>query len=120
MIIYSHNKMYARPAWAKLPSEKREGQDEEEAFDEDNLPDEDRVDLLKSTYGILELQSRRNLLDPDMLAVKRQKNANIQAQSKVRIKGKGVLQQKTNCRIVIETYQYPGFPSQCTSNDGWW
>ncbi|KAI7886460.1 WD40 repeat-like protein [Lichtheimia hyalospora FSU 10163] len=81
-----HNKMYARPAWAKLPSEKREGEeDEEEAFDEDNLADEDRVDLLKSTYGILELQNRRNLLDPEQLAVKRQKNANIQAQSKKRI-----------------------------------
>ena len=113
--------MYARPAWAKLPSEKREGEeDEEEAFDEDNLADEDRVDLLKSTYGILELQNRRNVLDPEQLAVKRQKNANIQAQSKVSIRDKEYANKSTEYSFVIETYQYPSFPSQCSSYDGWW
>lgn len=82
------NKIYPKPNWAKLPSEitaerKRKAMDsddedneDDEHRDEDQLDDETRLDLLKSTMGILSKRSGNNTISPKKLDILRLKNAN--------------------------------------------
>lgn len=81
------NKIYPKPDWATLPSEikaerKRkavdsdDSDDENEEGDEDNLKDEDRLDLLKSTMGILSRRAKNLTISPKKLDILRLKNAN--------------------------------------------
>lgn len=88
--------MHPPPEWALLPSEKRllakrkikHGDDSDSDYsdnegDEVQLKDGDRLDLLKSTLGILDKQKSASVLSPDSLAMTRMKDANIMAPSKV-------------------------------------
>lgn len=88
--------MHPPPEWALLPSEKRllakrknkHGDDSDSDYsdnegDEAQLKDDDRLDLLKSTLGILDKQKSASVLSPDSLAMTRMKDANIMAPSKV-------------------------------------
>lgn len=81
------NKIYPKPDWATLPSEikaerKRkavdsdDSDDENEEGDEDNLNEEDRLDLLKSTMGILNRRAKNLTISPKKLDILRLKNAN--------------------------------------------
>lgn len=81
------NKIYPKPNWATLPSEikadrKRRAvdSDDEENEDveneEDQLDEETRLDLLKSTIGILDRRSRKSTLPAKRLDILRLKNAN--------------------------------------------
>ncbi|KAI7869788.1 WD40-repeat-containing domain protein [Spinellus fusiger] len=78
-------KIYPRPAWATLPSESRkrkntdEDSDADYFSDDEKLENEDRIDLLKSTYGILEKRGTHQLLSPRFLDIMRLKNANQMA-----------------------------------------
>ncbi|KAG0165972.1 U3 snoRNP protein [Apophysomyces sp. BC1015] len=86
-------KIYPRPAWAKLPSEaaleskKRKASDSDDDNnsdyeDEDQLDDETRIDLLKSTYGILEKRGMKQLLSTKHIDVVRMKDANQMSPAK--------------------------------------
>ncbi|KAL7312021.1 U3 snoRNP protein [Mucor circinelloides] len=84
------NKIYPKPDWARLPSEikaeqrKRkassnssdEEDDDDMDRDEDELDDKTRLDLLKSTMGILERRTGKNTISPRRLDILRVKNAN--------------------------------------------
>ncbi|KAI8074387.1 WD40-repeat-containing domain protein [Gongronella butleri] len=82
-------KMHPPASWAALPSEqkrKRKGgdsdsDDDEPWEDEDPVDDDVRVDLLKSTMGILERRRNALMLSPDHLSIDRAKDANIMARS---------------------------------------
>ncbi|KAI9470881.1 MAG: WD40-repeat-containing domain protein [Benjaminiella poitrasii] len=86
------NKIYPKPDWARLPSEikaeerKRkatdsddEDEDENADRDEDELDNETRLDLLKSTMGILDKRSANRTISPKKLDIMRLKNANRDA-----------------------------------------
>ncbi|KAI8381519.1 WD40-repeat-containing domain protein [Radiomyces spectabilis] len=88
-------RIYPRPAWAKLPSEKKleskkrkaeageyEDSDASDQSDDDQLDEEERIDLLKSTYGILERRGTRQLLSSKHIDMIRMKNANQMAPTK--------------------------------------
>jgi U3 small nucleolar RNA-associated protein 18 len=80
--------MYPKPDWARLPSEikaedrKRKAVDSDDEDednvdkDEDELDDETRLDLLKSTIGILARRTAKNTISPRKLDILRLKNAN--------------------------------------------
>ncbi|KAI9019584.1 WD40-repeat-containing domain protein, partial [Phycomyces nitens] len=79
------SKIYPRPAWATLPSESRkrkasgnvsDDSDVEYPSDDEKMDDQDRIDLLKSTYGILEKRGTSQILSPRFLDIMRLKNAN--------------------------------------------
>ncbi|KAI8364320.1 WD40-repeat-containing domain protein [Choanephora cucurbitarum] len=78
------NKIYPRPDWARLPSEiqaeerkrKASDSDDEEVLDEDQLDEETRLDLLKSTMGILDKRVKRGSIPPKRIDILRLKNAN--------------------------------------------
>ncbi|KAL0082192.1 WD40-repeat-containing domain protein [Phycomyces blakesleeanus] len=84
------SKIYPRPAWATLPSESRkrkatavmsDDSDAEHISDDEKLDDIDRLDLLKSTYGILEKRGSSHLLSPRTLDVMRMSDANQMSRS---------------------------------------
>ncbi|KAI8340911.1 WD40-repeat-containing domain protein, partial [Chlamydoabsidia padenii] len=75
------NKMHPPPEWALLPSEKNDSDYSGNEGDEIQLKDDDRLDLLKSTLGILEKRKSSSILSPDNLAMVRLKDANIMAPS---------------------------------------
>ncbi|KAF7724742.1 U3 snoRNP protein [Apophysomyces ossiformis] len=90
------SKIYPRPAWAKLPSEialdskkrKASESDDEDGSDyegEDQLDEETRIDLLKSTYGILEKRGTKQLLSTKHIDVVRMKDANQMSPAKATI-----------------------------------
>ncbi|KAI7899951.1 WD40-repeat-containing domain protein [Cokeromyces recurvatus] len=84
------NKIYPKPNWARLPSEikaeerKRKAADSDDDDDndddankdEDELDNETRLDLLKSTMGILERRSTNRTISAKKLDIQRLKNAN--------------------------------------------
>lgn len=81
------NKIYPKPSWATLPSEikaerKRKSMDsdddeeDDEYKDEDQLDEETRMDLLKSTIGILDRRTRNTTVPAKKLDILRLKNAN--------------------------------------------
>ncbi|KAI8637323.1 WD40-repeat-containing domain protein [Parasitella parasitica] len=84
------NKIYPKPDWARLPSEieadKRKRKASSDSSDEDEndyanshedeLDDNTRLDLLKSTMGILERRTGKNTISPRKLDILRVKNAN--------------------------------------------
>lgn len=85
-LFYRFNKIYPKPDWARLPSEiqaderKRkaaDSDDEDDAeLDEEQLEEEARLDLLKSTIGILSRRSNTRTISPKKLDILRLKNAN--------------------------------------------
>ncbi|KAI8969098.1 WD40-repeat-containing domain protein [Mycotypha africana] len=83
------NKIYPKPEWARLPSEikaeKRKrtssdssDEDEEDGvtMDQDQLDEETRLDLLKSTMGILDKRAHKKSIPPNKIDIMRVKNAN--------------------------------------------
>ncbi|CAO3648303.1 unnamed protein product [Mucor hiemalis] len=81
------NKIYPKPNWAMLPSEIKEARkrksmdsddedEDDENKDEDQLDEETRLDLLKSTMGILSRRSKNSTISPRKLDILRLKNAN--------------------------------------------
>lgn len=81
------NKIYPKPNWAMLPSEIKEARkrksmdsddedEDDENKDEDELDEETRLDLLKSTMGILSRRSKNSTISPRKLDILRLKNAN--------------------------------------------
>ncbi|RCH94460.1 U3 small nucleolar RNA-associated protein 18 [Rhizopus stolonifer] len=87
------NRLHPKPDWARLPSEivdgKRKANDssdeEEEEGEEDNLEEEARIDLLKSTMGILDNRKDKKNIAPTRLDIMRLKDANRAAESKALI-----------------------------------
>ena len=82
--------MYPRPEWTTLPSElkrKRDDGSDNEQYDDDDdqLDDEERLDLLKSTYGILQLRKENRVLPANFLDIERFKNANQMSPSEVNL-----------------------------------
>lgn len=92
--------MYPKPDWAILPSEKRsekrkrrgsvllssdESDGEFDATIDSDLGHEERIELLQSTYGILDQRRHAKLLPSDVLDIMRQKNANQMAPTNVTI-----------------------------------
>ncbi|KAI7860113.1 WD40-repeat-containing domain protein [Circinella umbellata] len=83
-----HAKMYPRAEWTTLPSElkrKRDDGSDNEQHDDDQLDDEERLDLLKSTYGILQLRKENRVLPSNFLDIERFKNANQMSPSEASI-----------------------------------
>ncbi|KAI7881234.1 WD40-repeat-containing domain protein [Mucor mucedo] len=81
------NKIYPKPEWATLPSEikadrKRKAMESDDEDNKDNddeeeqLDEETRLDLLKSTMGILARRTRKTALPSNRLDILRIKNAN--------------------------------------------
>ncbi|KAI8079668.1 WD40-repeat-containing domain protein [Gilbertella persicaria] len=81
------NKIYPKPDWARLPSEiqaedrKRKAsdsddEDNDDIKDEDQLDEETRLDLLKSTMGILDKRTKKTSISPKKIDILRLKNAN--------------------------------------------
>lgn len=81
------------PTWAQLPSDKKNSSNkrkldngyssDNDEDDDININDSDRLDLLKSTLGILDKRNKSAVLSPDFLSIARLKNANVMAPSKV-------------------------------------
>ncbi|KAI8092998.1 WD40-repeat-containing domain protein [Halteromyces radiatus] len=103
------NKMYPPPEWAQLPSEKklqskkRKGMesDSEDDYSMDEgskLDEEERLDLLKSTLGILETRKSSTILSPDHVSIVRMKDANIMAPSSKQITA---LQFHPNAQVLL-------------------
>ncbi|ORE07015.1 WD40 repeat-like protein [Rhizopus microsporus var. microsporus] len=79
------NRLHPKPDWARLPSETKsesrkrkadDSSDEEEAEADDQLDEETRIDLLKSTMGILNKRSNLKAIPPKRLDIMRLKDAN--------------------------------------------
>ncbi|CAO3608688.1 unnamed protein product [Cunninghamella echinulata] len=62
------------------------------------MDEADRLDLLKSTIGLLDSRNKSAVLSPDFLAISRLKNANIMAPSKKTIKA---LQFHPNAQVLL-------------------
>ncbi|KAI9244235.1 WD40-repeat-containing domain protein [Sporodiniella umbellata] len=86
------NRLHPKPDWARLPSEITQGKrktrdsededEEDEEDEEDRLEEETRIDLLKSTMGILDSRKGRKNIGPTRLDILRLKDANRASVSK--------------------------------------
>ncbi|CAO3607933.1 unnamed protein product [Cunninghamella blakesleeana] len=102
------HKIYPVPTWAQLPSDKKDpsnkrkldnGDSSDNDEDDDiHLNESDRLDLLKSTLGILDKRNKSAVLSPDFLSIARLKNANVMAPSKKTIKS---LQFHPNAQVLL-------------------
>ncbi len=87
------NRLHPKPDWARLPSEikaeqrKRKATDssdeEDGSDDEEQLDDETRIDLLKSTMGILNNRVDMKAIAPTTIDILRLKDANRASASQV-------------------------------------